>query len=341
MSSISKDKTFILQQSNMEFRTIIDIPKFGFGISHNNKCLFIGSCFAENIGNKLATTKIRTSVNPTGILYNPLSICKSIKNALSDRKYGDVDVFLSGGAWNSFDFHSRFSNVDKNVCIENINSALQMLKQEIETADIMFVTFGTAYVYELAGTGKIVCNCHKQPEKHFNRRLLNVSEIVESWTECIGEIADVNPKLRIVFTVSPIRHWRDGAHQNLISKSTLHLAINELNAKFQNTNYFPAYEIMMDELRDYRFYAVDMVHPSETAVQYIWERFGDALFSEQTKTVIARIEKIIAASNHRPLNPQSDEYKLFCKKNLAEIERIKAEFGNLDFCEEEGRFRGF
>ena len=179
MSSISKDKTFILQQSNMEFRTIIDIPKFGFGISHNNKCLFIGSCFAENIGNKLAATKIHTSVNPTGILYNPLSICKSIKNALSDRRYGDEDVFLSGGAWNSFDFHSRFSNVDKNVCIENINSALQMLKQEIETADIMFVTFGTAYVYELAGTGKIVCNCHKQPEKHFNRRLLNVSEIVE------------------------------------------------------------------------------------------------------------------------------------------------------------------
>ncbi len=324
----------------MEFRTKIDIPKYDFGISHNEKCLFIGSCFAENIGNKLVATKIPTSVNPTGILYNPISIRESILNALSAKKYTAEDVFFSGGTWNSFDFHGRFSNVDKNVCIESINSATQMLKQEIETVDIMFVTFGTAYVYELADTGKIVCNCHKQPEKRFNRRLLKVSEIVDAWSDCIEKIKAKNPNIRIVFTVSPIRHWRDGAHQNQISKSTLHIAINELNAKLGNTFYFPAYEIMMDELRDYRFYAADMVHPSETAVQYIWECFGDAFFSDQTKSAIARIEKITAAVNHRPLNPQSDEYKLFCKKNLAEIERIKAEYGELDFSEEEGRFKG-
>lgn len=325
----------------MEFRTKIDIPAFGFDISYASRCIFVGSCFAENIGNKLAATKIPTSINPTGILYNPLSICKSIKNALSGRKYGDEDVFFSGGSWICFDFHSRFSNPDKAACIDGINAATEIFANEIRNTGVMFVTFGTAFVYELADTRAVVCNCHKLPEKRFNRRLLKVSEIVETWSECIKKLADVNPNLRIVFTVSPIRHWRDGAHQNQVSKSTLHLAVNELNSLFPQTGYFPAYEIVMDELRDYRFYAADMVHPSDVAVQYIWERFGEVFFSVQTKSTIARIEKISAAANHRPLNPHSDEYKLFCKKNLAEIERIKAEFGNLDFCEEEGRFRGF
>ncbi len=325
----------------MDFRTKIDIPKYSFCISHNDKCLFIGSCFAENIGYHLAATKIPTSVNPIGILYNPISIRESILNALSDKKYISDDVFLSGGTWNCFDFHSRFSNVDKDMCIESINSATEMLKCQLETANVMFVTFGTAYIYELAETGKIVCNCHKQPEKCFNRRLLNVSEIVETWSDCIEKIMAKNHNIRIVFTVSPIRHWRDGAHQNQISKSTLHLAINELNAKFVITSYFPAYEIMMDELRDYRFYASDMVHPSETAVQYIWERFGETFFSERTNAMIARIGKITAAANHRPLNPQSDAYKAFCNHNLAEIERIKEEFGEIDFSDEEILFRKF
>ncbi|MBR5984332.1 MAG: GSCFA domain-containing protein [Bacteroidales bacterium] len=324
----------------MEFHTKIDIPAFDFGISYASRCIFVGSCFAENIGNKLTSTKFHTSVNPTGILYNPLSICKSIKNALSGKKYGDNDVFFSGGTWNCFDFHSRFSKPERASCVDGINVAVKTLADEIRNADVMFVTFGTAYVYELAESGKVVCNCHKQPEKDFTRHLLKVDEIVDSWTECINSLMKTNPKLRIVFTVSPIRHWRDGAHLNQISKSTLLLAINELNNLFPQTSYFPAYEIVMDELRDYRFYATDMVHPSETAVQYIWERFGETFFSEQTKANIARIGKIIAAANHRPVNPQSDEYKLFCKKNLDEIERIKTDIGEVDFREEEGRFEG-
>lgn len=325
----------------MEFRTKIDIPKFGFGISHNDRCIFVGSCFAENIGNKLAETKIPTSVNTTGILYNPLSICKSIKNALSGKEYNDNDVFPSGGTWNCFDFHSRFSNPDKATCIENLNEATKTFANEIRRANVMFVTFGTAFVYEHADTMEVVCNCHKLPENRFNRRLLTVDEIVETWSDCIEKLMSANPKLRIVFTVSPIRHWRDGAHQNQISKSTLHLAINGLNAKFGNTSYFPAYEIVMDELRDYRFYATDMVHPSETAVQYIWERFDETFFNEQTKSAIAWINKITAAANHRPANPHSDAYKAFCNHNLAEIERIKEEIGAIDFSEEEEKFSRF
>lgn len=323
----------------MEFRTKINIPPFDFGITYASKCIFVGSCFAENIGNKLASTKIHTTVNPTGILYNPLSVYKSIKNALSAKKYTDDDVFFSAGTWNNFDFHSRFSNPDKDTCILNQNIATNTFGQKLHEADILFVTFGTAYVYELASTKNIVCNCHKQPENHFERRLLKPQEIIESWSECIKDLTVANPKLRIVFTVSPIRHWRDGAHQNQISKSTLHIAISELNSKFKHTSYFPAYEIMMDELRDYRFYATDMVHPSEMAIQYIWERFGDAFFSEQTKATIVKIDKITLATNHRPTNPDSEDYILFCKKNLAEIERLKSELGEIDFSEEEKIFR--
>ncbi len=322
----------------MEFRTIIELQKSATAISHNNNCVFLGSCFAENIGNRLCETKITTSVNPTGILYNPLSIRKSVCNALRGHKYSENEIFHSNGLWNCYDFHSKFSNLDKNHCLEKINSANKNLQNALTNADILFVTFGTSFVYELAQTGEIVCNCHKQPEKIFTRRMLSVQEIVESWTKCIAEIKTINPEIKIVFTVSPIRHWRDGAHQNQISKSILHIAISELNAKFSETDYFPAYEIVMDDLRDYRFYASDMIHPSEQAVDYIWERFCEKYFSVETMTVISKIQKILTASKHRPFNPKSLEYKNFCAKNLAEINELKQKFQNINFDDEEKFF---
>lgn len=322
----------------MDFRTIIEIPKPNSKITYDSHCLFIGSCFAENIGNKLAETKISTCVNPTGILYNPLSIQRSIHKAISGKLYDETDIFLANGQWNCYDFHSRFSCNDKNKCIENLNFASALLKKQIEAASIIFVTFGTSFVYELAETSEIVCNCHKQPEKTFHRRLLHSSEIVECWKECIAEIKSINSNVKLVFTVSPIRHWRDGAHQNQVSKANLHIAINELNETFPETAYFPAYEIMMDELRDYRFYADDMVHPSKVAVDYIWERFAETYFTQETLNTMPRILKIVDAANHRPFNPQSNEYKAFCRKNLAEIETIGSQFPNIDFRKEKEVF---
>lgn len=322
----------------MDFRTIIEIPKPNCKITYDSRCLFIGSCFAENIGNKLFETKISTAINPTGILYNPLSIQKSIHNAIFGKKYGESDIFFANGQWNCYDFHSKFSNNDKGICLANINTASELLKSRIESADIIFVTFGTSFVYELIETNEIVCNCHKQPERKFNRRLLTAQEIVDSWNECIAEIKSVNNKAKIIFTVSPIRHWRDGAHQNQISKANLHIAINELNEKDAATDYFPAYEIMMDELRDYRFYAEDMVHPSKMAVDYIWEKVVETYFSQETIKTMPRVIKIVEASNHRPFNPQSEEYKAFCRKNIAEIEALMVKFPNLDFGKEKEFF---
>lgn len=322
----------------MDFRTIIEIPKQNCEITYNSHCLFIGSCFAENIGSKLAETKISTSVNPTGILYNPLSIQRSIHEAIAGKKYGETNIFHANGQWNCYDFHSKFSNGDKDTCMDNLNFASALLKKKIEKASVIFVTFGTSFVYELAETGEIVCNCHKQPEKTFHRRLLHASEIAGCWKECIAEIKSINPNVKIIFTVSPIRHWRDGAHQNQVSKSNLHIAINELNEIFPETGYFPAYEIMMDELRDYRFYADDMVHPSKMAVEYIWERFAETYFTQETTKTMPRILKIVDAANHRPFNPQSDEYKAFCRKNLAEIEMLSKQFTDIDFCKEKEVF---
>ena len=322
----------------MDFRTIIEIPKQNCEITYDSRCIFIGSCFAENIGIKLRETKICTSVNPTGILYNPLSIQKNIHNAIFSKKYNEKDLFFANGQWNCYDFHSKFSNSDRNICLTNLNNASELLKEKIGNASIIFFTFGTSFVYELRESEEIVCNCHKQPERIFHRRMLSSSEIVDNWNKCISEIKSVNPTAKIIFTVSPIRHWRDGAHQNQISKANLHIAINELNEIIPETNYFPAYEIMMDELRDYRFYTSDMVHPSEMAIEYIWERFAETFLSKETKRIAERISKVVEASHHRPFNPQSEEYKSFCIKNLNEISSLKSQYPLLDFDTEEGIF---
>lgn len=321
----------------MDFRTIIDIPKVNFDISHNNKCLFLGSCFAENIGDKLIDTKIPTSINPTGILYNPLSIKKAIENAISGRNFCEKDIFFANGQWNSYDFHSKFSCNDKKECLAKLNRANKELADNLKECDVILITWGTAYVYEI-NNAEIVCNCHKMPEKTFSRRLITVSEIVDNWTICLNEILSINPQAKIIFTVSPIRHWRDGAHQNQISKSTLHVAINELNAKFDNTTYFPSYEIMNDELRDYRFYDTDMIHSSKVAENYIFERFCDTYFNSQTKSVIAKISKIVTAANHSPFNPEANEYKIFCRKNLEEIASLQQLFTEIDFSKEKQIF---
>lgn len=324
----------------MDFRTKIDLPKTDLRLTHNDRCIFLGSCFAENIGNKLVQTKIPCSVNPTGILYNPLSIQKSIINALSKKKYQQSDIFFANGKWNCYDFHSRFSNVDADECLNAINFATQNLNNKLLSADFLFVTFGTAYVYSLAQTHEIVCNCHKQAEKIFNRYLLKVEQIVSGWRECIDILHQLNPKLQIIFTVSPIRHSRDGYHQNQVSKSTLHLAVHQINAEFMQTSYFPAYEIVIDELRDYRFYASDMLHPSEVAVDYIWEKFGEVYFSAETEQVNKQVAKIVSAAQHKPFNSELEEYRQFCKKNLALINELSSKYEYLDFREEKLVFSG-
>jgi len=325
----------------MDFRTKVDIADFGFKINHGHSCIFTGSCFAENVGAKMKNSKIKTLINPTGIHYNPISLAKSIEMALSANPISAADLFYANGVWNHFNFHSQFSGYTEEETCAKMTVALKAFATTLKKTNFLFVTFGTSFVYELSETGSVVTNCHKIAEKNFNRRFVNPAETIEVWNQTIQKLKTVNPKLKIIFTVSPIRHFRDGATNNLFSKSALLLAIRELTEKDTGhcVYYFPAYEMWMDELRDYRFFADDMLHPSNVAINYIWERFSEVFFSKTTSELNNKIDTIIFASHHRVFNPNTTEHVLFCKNMISKIENLVKEYPELDFSEEERFFR--
>lgn len=275
-------------------------------IKPDSHLLLLGSCFTDSIGQKLILSGIDTLANPFGTLYNPYSIAKNLSLALDGYEMGDDDLVEHDGLWHSWLHHSRFSAADRQQCIERCNWSFHTTRQYLEKADHLIVTFGTAYFYQLAHTRSVVSNCHKVPAAHFIRQRLNVNEIVDIWKPLLERIATINPQLSVVFTVSPIRHLADGAHENQLSKSTLHLSVDQMIGPGLaiGREYFPAYEIMMDELRDYRFYERDMAHPSDLAIDIIWQRFQQAMMETGT---IAFCDKNIAKNrqlNHRPIIAQ-------------------------------------
>ena len=293
------------------FSTQIDIPHSAVEITYNDRILTLGSCFAENIGTKLQEAFFLTFINPFGVMYNPMSVAQGIRHLLSEKEFTTADLFQSGSLWNSLAHSSTFSATTADEALQKINSRLLAARYFLRETNVMMITLGTAWVFELVENGKIVSNCHKLPASRFTRRRLSVDEIINEFTEVFGLLRNSYPGLKFIFTVSPIRHWKDGAHENTVSKSTLHLAVDALEKQFDFVHYFPAYEIMMDELRDYRFYASDMLHPSDVAVDYIWQRFGDTYFSSETLNLKKELERLRADLNHRPLHPETEEYRLF------------------------------
>lgn len=256
----------------MDFRTKVELPASLPPVTHAGQILLLGSCFAENMGRQLAENKFRVDVNPFGILYNPFSVSTALVEILKGKVYQEEDLFAYKECWHSPMHHGSFSAATAGEVIRNINHRLQQAYKTVHQLDWLMLTFGTAYVYEQKETGRVVSNCHKLPESNFNRRLLSVDEIVNEYTSLIAGMTARNPNLKILFTVSPIRHIRDGMHANQLSKSTLLLTIDRLQQLFpKQVFYFPAYEIVLDELRDYRFYADDMLHPSPLAVNYLWK----------------------------------------------------------------------
>jgi hypothetical protein len=305
----------------MKFRTEINIEFSYKSISYEDKIMLLGSCFSENIGELFSINKFNVNINPFGIAYNPLSICKSISFLIDNKSFSEKDLFFDNGLWKSFSHHGSFSDASKLICLEKINQRIRQGSEHLQKASFLIITLGTAWVYELKTTKEIVNNCHKLSEKTFNRRRLSVKEIENCFNDLIPTLKQINPNLELIFTVSPIRHWKDGAHENQLSKSCLLLAIEELQKKFNFIHYFPAYEIVMDELRDYRFYAEDMLHPNKIAIDYIWEKFTETYFSGETKKTRKEIEHIIKAQSHRPFNPDTKEHQYFLKK----IEEKKTE----------------
>jgi hypothetical protein len=254
---------------------------------------------------------------------------------LKDRKtFTESDLYRFDNRWVSFNHYTLFSDPDKNECLKKINDSIVSASELLAGAGFLFITFGTAWVYEFIKTGKIVANCHKIPAREFRRFLLTAEDIVKEYDLLLPELRALNPDLNIVFTLSPIRHWKDGATGNQLSKSILLVAIHQIVEKHQYAHYFPAYEIFMDELRDYRFYAGDMLHPSDAALNYIWERFADTFISTESAELMREIEKIIKAKNHRPVSPDSQEYIKFKEKIRRKISEVLKKNPQLDLSEE-------
>ena len=319
----------------MDFYTHVILSPPVFGFTYEDPILLMGSCFVEHIGAKLEEAKFQIDLNPFGTLYNPASIAQALKRLLHPEPFLPEDLFQANGLYHSFNHHSRFSAETEEACLRIINERLEASARFLRDSKRLIITFGTAWVYRLKDTGEIVANCHKMPEKMFVRSRLTIGEIVGIFNDVLEDLWLYFPDVTVLFTVSPIRHWKDGAHGNQLSKATLLLAIDELTRRYPSqTAYFPAYEIMMDELRDYRFYADDMLHPSEAAIGYIWEQFRHYAFSAETENAFAACEAIAKAIRHRPFNPQSEAYRQFILQTLLKMERLNEKFPFFDFSKE-------
>ena len=318
----------------MNLQTKITVAAPDFLIDYNSRLMMLGSCFAENMGSKFSYYKFDVDVNPCGIIYNPLSVANVLRLIVEGKQFEKSDLRQVGGKWVSLYHHGAFSSTDPDECLRRINDRLTKATGELRTLDLLVITWGTAWVYRYTRENIVVSNCHKIPSQEFERSRLSVEDIVKEYLVLIGRLREINPGLRILFTVSPIRHWKDGAHGNQLSKATLLLAIDRLREELQHVYYFPAYEIVLDELRDYRFYADDMLHMSGFTVDYIWERFLYSFISPEVLGLMNQIGRVNKGVAHRPFDPQSEEYHRLVKKMLAEIAMISRSYPMIDFSEE-------
>ena len=278
-------------------------------INYASNILLIGSCFVENIGNKLEYFKFQNLLNPFGILFHPKAIEVLIADSVGKKKYSEKDIFFYNEQWHSFDAHSKLSNPSKEILLLELNSQLGLTNQKIQKASHVIITLGTAWVYRFVESQNIVANCHKVPQKQFSKELLSVEEIVQSFENMVRLIKKVNPDVAIIFTVSPVRHLKDGFIENTQSKSHLITAIHSILT--DHIHYFPSYEIMMDELRDYRFYAEDMMHPNHLAIEYIWNKFKEVWISEDSNKIMDEVDVIQKSLQHKPFNPNSESHQKF------------------------------
>lgn len=319
----------------MDFLTTVTWPLSAFTFSYADKIQTFGSCFAENLGYRLSDNRFDVDQNPFGILYNPASVARSLRLLMRATPYTESQLVIYDHMAHSFDHHGSFSFPTTEGALQKINDRLLSSARRLREATRLIITWGTAYIYRLKTNGQIVANCHKIPANRFERSLLTPDEIVAEWNELLPAIWAVNPEVKILFTVSPIRHVKDGLHANQLSKATLLLAVDRLVADFPDRlAYFPAYEILLDELRDYRFYAEDMLHPSPQAIAYIWRRFAEAYLTEDTRRILNEWEEIRKALNHRSLYPDSRSNQRFLEQTLLKIERFKEKMPSFDLSNE-------
>lgn len=316
----------------MQFRTQIPISQSNHSIDYNVKMVSLGSCFAENISAKLDHYQFQNYCNPFGIIFNPSSIEALIDRVTTNKYFTEKDIFFHNQHWHCFELHSQLSNPNKEAFLLAINGLIDNTRQKIEQASHIIITYGTAWIYRLRESQAIVANCHKVPQREFDKELLSVSSIQESISNTIAMVRSINPLVNFIFTISPVRHIKDGFVQNQLSKSHLFSALHEvLGSDDVLLNYFPSYEIMMDELRDYRFYKEDMLHPNQVAIDYIWERFVDATVSLSAKETMIEIDSIQKSLQHRSFNPNSDSHQKFEAKLKAKIAKMVLQYSFMKF----------
>ena len=306
------------------FTTRVTINPLNEPMGYQHNWLALGSCFAENIGQKLINAGFKTCLNPFGVLFNPLSIEKAIRRLLANEPIREEELFNYGSLWNHFQFSNLHSGTDKAETLEMMNASLQKAFEFLKQTRVLVLTFGTAWIYETRKEGEVVANCHKLPGDRFTRRRLSVVEIVETYSQLLKILPE---DIRIVLTVSPVRHWKDGAHENTLSKSTLHLAVEELINQFPaRIVYFPAYELVIDELRDYRFYKEDMVHPSDQAIDFVWSAFKEWAFTSSTASIVREAELYRKMEQHRSIHPDSAEHQAFMKKTEQVRKKLQKDY---------------
>ena len=332
----------------MNLYTKVDIPATNFKIDYSSRLAFFGSCFADNISAQFAERKFKVTANPFGTVYNPISLASQAKAIAEGKVFKDKDVFKDercDGLWHCWSAHSSLSAHTREECIDKLNAATMQTRDFLQKADVVFVTLGTSFVYFLKGNGEPVSNCHRQDPNLFTRRMISVEEATDAIREIVASIRLLNPNTSIVLTVSPLRHMSDGAHNNTLSKATLQLAVNSAisnvttvpsasSGTFPAVDYFPSYEIVMDELRDYRFYESDMFHLSRTAEEYIFERMADTYCSEITRGHIAKVEKFLKGARHRIQDESSPATQDFLKKINAQAAQLETEIPGLNLSDE-------
>ena len=323
------------------FRTEVRVDEADKDLNYMTPSFFIGSCFSDNIGRKLDKSKFPVMLNPFGVLYNPVSIYNGLNAIINKKIIAGNDLVFHNNLYHSFLFHGSFSSISNEKLLLKCNDTIDEANAFLKKSSFIFITFGTSYVYEYKETGEIVSNCHKIPDSEFKRNRLTLDEIISKWNKLISDLKNFNPELQIVFTVSPVRHFKDGAHENQLSKSVLLLAIDEIikENRNQGISYFPAYEIMNDELRDYRFYSDDMVHISETGVNYIFEQFRKCFFKSNTLECIKEINEIVRAGEHRILNPDPVSLNKFRNTMIAKIEKLISAYPFINFNKELEHFK--
>jgi hypothetical protein len=323
----------------MNFFTQINIKPLAPPVNYRNRILLIGSCFTEHIGNYLSEVKFNVLQNPNGILFDPVSVCDSLISYIHNKQYTADDLFSLNEGWHSWQHHSRFSKPDQAASLQLINDSQSRAHEFLKQTDWLIITLGSSFVYQLAESGMPVANCHKAQPQTFNKHLSTIEEIVTKFDETIHRLFSFNHHLRIIFTISPVRHLRDGVVDNNRSKARLIEAVHHLVNKFDRLYYFPAYELVIDVLRDYRFYDVDLAHPNYAATQFVLEKFSENCLDEEAQDLSEEIKKLVIARNHKPFNAASRQHKQFLEAQLQKVKQISQQYPFLDFSRETEYFR--